>query len=100
MSDLEPHYEADNLVISIPVSFAPGAPITTLAGGTAVARARKEGGAVVIGSAVIDPGGAEVTAAWGPNTLSPGKYKVQVRCTKDGFSRTVMSRSMLVEPSV
>jgi len=100
MSDVITHYEADDLVISIPVTFEPGSTITTLAGGTAVARARREGGTVVIGSAVIDPGGAEVIASWSESTLPIGKYTLQVRATKDGQSRTLISRSMIVEPSV
>jgi len=99
MTSIE-HFQADDLVILIPVTFDAGAAISSLTGGTAVARAKLDGGNPVMGTATIQPSGTDVVASWPENALIPGHYTVQVRATKDGFTKTLIGSRMTVLPSV
>ncbi len=100
MTELDDHCEADDLVISIPVTFLPGAQITTLTGGTVVARARSDSGTTYVGAATIQPSGAEVIASWAENALPRGRYTVQVRVTVTGFSDTILHARLNVYEAV
>lgn len=94
------HYTADDLIIRIPVTFEPGAAITTLTGATIVAWAKAQGADAVAGSVAIDPGGAECVASWPENALPEGVYDVQVRAAKDGYTRTLLNERIAALPSL
>lgn len=101
LSKTDLHFEADDLIIHIPVDFVPGAAITSLTGATVVAYAAPDsGGESVAGTVVIEPSGAKVVARWPKYTLSPGGYTVQVRAEKDGFSRPLIEDRVLVKKSL
>lgn len=100
ITQLEDHCEADDLVISNPVTFMPGAQITSLTGGTAVARAKSDANVTYVGTATIQPGGVEIIATWAENTLPPGRYTVQVRVTVGVFSKTTLRARLNVFEAV
>ncbi len=91
------HYSGDDLVISIPVTFDVGAPITSLTGGTATAVARRQGStALVTGTAVIQAGGTEIVATFADGVFSAGVYTVQVRATVSGITQTLLEAQLTV----
>ncbi len=101
MSDPNSSYAADTLSIEVPITFAVGAPITSIAGGTGVARAQMDGSpTAIVGSVTIDPGGARAVAAWAPGTLEPGVYTVQMRVTVSGYTETILDERWTVLRSV
>lgn len=97
---LDEHYTADDLIIRIPVTFAAGSAITSLSGASIVAWAKTGGGSAVAGTVVINSGGAECVASWPENALPPAVYDVQVRATKDGYTRTLLNRRLAVLASL
>lgn len=94
------HFVADDLIIRVPVTFEPGSAVTTLTGATVVAVVRLDGAAPVTGTVAIDPGGEALVASWSEGALTIGTGEVQIRATKDGFTRTLLSDRIAVLESL
>jgi len=96
------HYSGDDLVISVPVTFDVGAPVSSLTGGaaTAIARRRDQTGSAVNGTAVIQPGGASIVATFADGAFSAGVYALQVKATVSGITQTLVDAQVTVLASL
>lgn len=93
-------YEADDLIINIPVTFDAGSEITDLTGGAVEAYAQRAGAERIAATAaaITSESSAKVTFADG--TLAQGVYTLQVRVTVSGVTQTIADEVLTVGASV
>ena len=91
-------FEADDLVLRVPVTFEPGSLITTLVGATVEAFAARPGGALVLGAVSVS--GEEAMVTFDGFSFVPGHHELQVVVTKTGQSQTVASADLEVRRSL
>ena len=91
-------FEADDLVIKVPITFEAGSLITSLVGATVEAFAKRSGGAMIAGATSV--AGAVVTVTFPEFTFIPGVYTLQVVVTSSGQTQTVAEAAMTVHGSL
>lgn len=94
------HFEADDLIIAVTVTFEPGAEITSLTGGTAEAFAKRSGGPAIPANACSITGATGVRVTFNKGVLAEGVYDFQVRATVSGVTQTIADATITVRGSV
>lgn len=94
------HYEADDLIIAVEVTFEPGSPITALTGGTVEAFAERQGAARIAANSCTILDADSVLVAFNEGTLTEGVYTLQVRATVSGVTQTIADATVTVRGSV
>lgn len=89
------HEKGSDLIIRIPVTFDPGSIITTLTGGTAIARAT-DGYIIVEGDCSINQDGNEVLVSFNDNEFVKGLFRCVVEVTVGTVTQPVASFTILV----
>lgn len=85
------HYEADDLIVSLDVTFDPASGLSSLIGGSVVAIASNEAGVKVTANSATITSATNIRASWNENTISRGKWLVQIRATVSGVTQTLAS---------
>lgn len=83
------HYEADDLVVSLDVTFDPDAGLSSLIGGTVVALATSDTGTTVAANTATITSATNIRASWNENTLAKGLWLIQIRATVTGITQTL-----------
>lgn len=95
------HYTADVFKLDVTVSFDPDQETTSLAGGSAIVKAKSRStGTVVTGSGTIDVGENKVRATFPAAALSRGVYDLQVAVVISGEQKTIVAGTLTVKESI
>lgn len=94
------HYEADDLIISLDVTFDPASGLSSLIGGTAEAVATSDAGTTVAATSATITSATNIKASWPENALAQGLWRVQIRATVTGITQTLADIRLTSLPSV
>lgn len=94
------HYEADDLIISLDVTFDPASGLSSLIGGTVEAVAQSDDGTVVSATSATITSATNIKASWPENSLTQGLWRVQIRATVTGITQTLADIRLASVPSV
>lgn len=86
-------FQADPLILKVPVIFEAGAPVSVLTGGTATVHLRNRAGVLLTGVAAITAA-AEITCTFAAWAIPPDEWQIQVRVTVGAYSKTVVPDTM------
>lgn len=92
-------YEKDRFIISAPVTFPVGSPVTTLVGGSASATLKSEKTGEIFNAtcAII---AETIVASWTENTLDKGLYRLQARAVSaSGIPATLLEETVQIKDS-
>lgn len=93
-------FEADDLILSVEVTFDANAEIQSLTGGTVIARAWDQTSPVVVATSATIVDANTIKVVFSDGTLSAGSYRLQVRATVANVTQTLVDLRLEVLPSV
>ena len=94
------HYEADDLIISLDVTFDPASGLSSLIGGTVEAVAKSDTGTTIAANSATIESATNIRAAWNQDTLPQGIYAIQIRATVSSITQTLADIRLTSLPSV
>lgn len=94
------HYEADDLVISLDVTFDPASGLSSLIGGTVEAVAKSDAGTTVTANSATIETATNIKAAWNQDTLAQGIWTIQIRATVSSITQTLADIRLTSLPSL